>query len=262
MELSGVGQAGRADEIDVAAVARLLAEPARATMLTVLLDGRAHPASALADAAGISRPTASAHLQRLVAAGLVRVSAAGRHRYHSLAGPEVAHALEALAALAQPSPVVGLTRVAAARRLATARSCYDHLAGRAGVVLRDALLQHGVLVPAVPPDHDFRSGMDSLTEDGADRLRELGLDPEALTAGRRRLVRDCHDWTERIPHLAGALPAALLVAVHERGWLVRGTGRRIDVPEAGWEALRRWLRCEQSCHTLPTSSAHGPARRE
>lgn len=237
-------------EVDIAAVARLVGEPARAAMLTLLLDGRAHPAGALADAAGIGRPTATAHLQQLVAAGLVRVQAQGRHRYHRLAGPEVAHAVEALAAIAPRVPVRGLTPVGAARRLAYARTCYDHLAGRVGVLVRDALIEHRYLEASGPGPYDGRRDF-VVTGVGAGRLREIGVDADLLTRSRRILARDCLDWTERTPHLAGALPAALLVAAAERGWLVRAAGRRVGVPSSGWDALRGWLGCDPSCHPAP-----------
>ncbi|MFI5955944.1 ArsR/SmtB family transcription factor [Cryptosporangium sp. NPDC051539] len=226
-------------DVDVAFAARLFADPSRSAMLTLLLDGRAHPAGVLARAAGIGRPAASAHLKRLVEAGYVEVVRQGRHRYHRIARPEVALAVESLAVLAPRVAVRSLKQSRSARRLAAARTCYDHLAGRAGVRLRDALVDHGV----VDPDGPVPSA-------GAARLAELHIDPDALQRGRRALVRDCLDWTERRPHLAGALPAALLVTFVERGWMVRRDGRHVDVPDEGWAALSAWLGCTARCHAL------------
>lgn len=240
-------------DVDVAAVARLLAEPARAAMVTVLLDGGAHPAGALAKAAGIGRPAASAHLQQLVAAGIVHVRPAGRHRYHCLAGPDVARAVEALAAIAPPVPVPSLAQSNAARRLAAARTCYDHLAGGAGVLLRRALLDHKLLdlASARPEGEDAKSGSYVVTELGAVRLPEIGVDPAGLASRRRPLAFDCLDWTEHVPHLAGALPAALLAALSDRGWIIRRPNRHVDVPADGWAQLRAWLGCDTSCHPAP-----------
>jgi DNA-binding transcriptional ArsR family regulator len=244
-------------DVDVAAVARLIAEPARAAMLTVLLDAGAHPAGVLASAAGIGRPAASAHLQQLVAAGLVRVRPAGRHRYHELAGPEVAAALEALAAIAPPIPVRTLTQSNSARRLATARTCYDHLAGRAGIILRAALLDHHLLASeplsgAAASRIEDRGPAFAVTELGAARLLDLGVRVRELPR-RRAVARDCLDWTERTPHLAGALPAAALDAFIDRGWLIRRRGRHVDVPHHGWAQAQRWLGCGGGCHPHPAA---------
>ncbi|TQS42722.1 winged helix-turn-helix transcriptional regulator [Cryptosporangium phraense] len=230
-------------DVDVAFAARLLADPSRSAMLTLLLDGRAHPAGALARAAGIGRPAASAHLKQLVEAGYVEVVAQGRHRYHRIARPEVALAVESLALIAPPVPVRSLKQSTAARRLAAARTCYDHLAGRAGVRLRDALVDHGVVAAdnSVPPR-------------AAARLAELHIPLDALQRARRPLVRECLDWTERRPHLAGALPAALLDALVGRRWLVRGAGRHVEVGPSGWGEVLAWLGCPGPCHALTDPS--------
>ena len=183
-------------------------------MLHALLDGSERPAGELARAAGVSAATASGHLRRLVGAGLVGVRPCGRHRYYALSGPGVAAALEALALIA---PVVGVrslrqSRTAAA--LVEARSCYDHLAGRAGVSLRTTLLDIGAVEPDGARDH-------LLTARGRALLADLGVDGDQVARSRRMLARDCLDWTERRPHLAGALPAALLNRFLELGWLTR-----------------------------------------
>jgi DNA-binding transcriptional ArsR family regulator len=226
-------------DVDVARAAQLLADPSRAAMLTLLLDGRAYPAGALAQAAGIGRPAASAHLQKLIAAGLIEVDRQGRHRYHRITRAEVAQAVEALAAIAPPVPVRSLRQSTLARQLATARTCYDHLAGRAGVALRVTLLDHGVLT----------DGPLAVSEIGGGRLAALGVDTEALARERRPLVRDCLDWTERVPHLAGSLPAALLSAAAERGWVTRREGRAVDITATGWGALQAQLGCCENCHS-------------
>jgi DNA-binding transcriptional ArsR family regulator len=234
-------------DVDVAGTARLLADPSRAAILTLLLDGRAYPAAALAQAAGIGRPSASAHLQQLVAAGLVEVYRQGRHRYHRITRADVAHAIEALAAIAPPVPVRSLKQSNAARRLAAARTCYDHLAGRAGVALRNTLLDHGVLTLTAPAD-DGHNASFAISATGVERLATLGIDTVALTRDRRRLVRDCLDWTERLPHLAGALPAVLLAVMIDRGWVNRRAGRHIDITVAGWSHLQDQLGCSDTCH--------------
>lgn len=223
-------------DVDVAAAARLLADPSRSAMLTLLLDGLAHPAGELAQVADIGRPAASAHLKQLVAAGYLEVLQQGRHRYFRIARPEVATAVESLAAIAPSLPVRSLRQSTAARHLALARTCYDHLAGRAGVLLRDALLDHGLLDGTL------------VTPAGERVLTELGLDLTALAGHRRPLLRDCLDWTERRPHLAGSLAAGLLSAFSEQGWLARRTGRQVEV--TAWRKVQQWAGCSAGCHTL------------
>jgi DNA-binding transcriptional ArsR family regulator len=201
-------------DADVASVAALMGDRARCAMLTVLIDGSERPAGELAKAAGVSAATASGHLQRLVAGGLVTVRSSGRHRYYGLTGPLVAAAIEALSLISPPVEARSLRQSAAATAMAEARSCYDHLAGRAGIALRDTLLASGLL--SADGTRDFE-----LTDRGIRFLEELGLDPDPILRSRRMLARDCLDWTERKPHLAGALPAALLARFLELGWLDR-----------------------------------------
>jgi DNA-binding transcriptional ArsR family regulator len=234
-------------EVDLAGAARLLADPSRAAMLTLLLDGRAYPAGALAQAAGIGRPAASAHLQKLLAAGLIEVDRQGRHRYHRITRADVAQAIEALAAIAPPVPVRSLRQSTLARQLAAARTCYDHLAGRAGVALRCTLLDHGVLTLSTPAGEAQTTSF-AVSELGAQRLATLGVDTDALAHERRHLVRDCLDWTERLPHLAGALPTALFGAMVERDWVTRRTGRHIEIAATGWSRLQAQLGCSGTCH--------------
>jgi DNA-binding transcriptional ArsR family regulator len=214
-------------DADIAAVAAAIGHPARGAMLTALFGGRALPASELASAARVSRSTASAHLAQLVETGLVRVERQGRHRYHRLAGADVAEALETLATLAPPRPVRSLRDSDRARAERAARSCYDHVAGALGVALTDRLCEAGALE---------RSSLALLDPEP---LRALGVDVDTARAQRRPLTRSCLDWTERRPHLAGALGAAVLEALLAGGWVVRRPGgRALVLTPAGARGLR------------------------
>jgi DNA-binding transcriptional ArsR family regulator len=207
------------DGPDIARVAGLIGEPARAEMLTALLDGRALTASELAGTAGVSRPTASAHLARLVEARLLAVEAQGRHRYFRLADDEVAHALEALLGVAfrsRPTRLVTGPREPALRK---ARVCYDHLAGELAVMVWSGLQASGALASG-------REGL-GLSDGGAARFRALGVDVDAVARQRRVFCRPCLDWGERRDHLAGALGAALLQRLYELRWAARVKGSRV-----------------------------------
>jgi len=236
----------------LASLAALLAEPARAKMLLALVDGRALAASVLADEAGVAAPTASAHLGKLREAGLVEVERSGRHRYHRLASPQVAHALEALAALAPAEPIKSLRQHTRAAALRGARSCYDHLAGQLGVAVTAALLDRDALVPtdgithtgrragdplsAPVPSHPYRLG-----EHAGQVMAALGLDTAILTenGARRPLLRFCLDWSEQRHHLGGRLGAAVLTALLDQGWLSRTRRRRaLELTDVGVRELR------------------------
>jgi DNA-binding transcriptional ArsR family regulator len=221
-------------DADLATPARLMGEPARAAMLVALLDGRSLPASELAGIAGVRPPTASAHLAQLVEGGLVVDRRLGRHRYFALAGPEVADAVEALQRIAPRRPVGSYRQSATAARLAEARSCYDHLAGRVALRLADALVAEGAIAPleAGADGRILPAAGDSGTL--AARLRVH----EVESTGRRPAVRGCLDWTERRPHVAGRLGAHLLEAVLVEGWMSRVPGdRSLRVTDAGRAAL-------------------------
>jgi DNA-binding transcriptional ArsR family regulator len=229
-------------DADVALIAGLIGEPTRAAVLMALIDGRALAASTLAQEAGVAPSTVSGHLGRLTDAGLVQVEASGRNRYYRLAGAEVAETLESLARLAPPKPVRSLRQATRAHALRRARSCYDHLAGRLGVALTEALLERGDLVSerssndATDPilgagrAHAFH-----LTDSGAEHLVELGV--EVAPQSRRPLIRYCVDWSEQRPHLGGALGAGLLQMLFDRDWVTRGNGRAILTTPAGEAAL-------------------------
>lgn len=227
-------------ERDLASVAALFGDPGRAAMLAALAGGQALPAGELARRAKVHPSTATAHLRQLVEGGLVRVRVQGRHRYHELAGLQVAAALEALAQLAPPAPVRSLREDHRARARAEARTCYDHLAGRRGVELRDRLIMVGVLELTNDRDH-------SLTERGRKLLSEIGVDPDPLHASRRVFARSCIDWSSRRPHLAGALPAAITGRLIELGWLARTKDRTLRVAPDYDQCMNRWL-----------SNANGP----
>ncbi|MRG61784.1 helix-turn-helix domain-containing protein [Agromyces sp. CFH 90414] len=219
-------------DADLAAPAKLMGDPARAAMLTALLDGRSLPASDLAAIAGVAAPTASSHLAQLVEGGLVVATRSGRHRYFSLAGAEVARAVEALQAIAPRRPVTSYAGSRAAKRLAEARSCYDHLAGRLALDLADALVGEG----SIEPLGIGQPG--SLTDRPGPLAMRLGLDRVPPT-GKRPAVRGCLDWTERRPHLAGAVGAHMLGVLLADGLLVRDRDDRglTPTPEgAAWFA--------------------------
>lgn len=214
-------------------VARLLGDDSRAAMCTAMLDGRAWTVGELAAQAGIGKAAASEHVSRLAEAALVRTETCGRNKYVRLAGPHVAEALEALGTLAREDPPTSLGAARDRRRLAAARTCYDHLAGRLGVRVLDALVARRLL--------RVRPGLD-LTPDGRAWFHDVGVDVVRLEAARRPLLRDCLDLTERRPHLAGGLGAALLdVAVH-REWVRRSAhGRALEVTGRGERELEALL---------------------
>lgn len=225
-------------DADVAAVASLIGEPARANALLALADGRALPASTLAAEAGVAASTISGHLARLVTGGLVTVEPSGRHRYYRLASPEVAQAVEALARLAPARPVRSLRQATHATAIRRARTCYDHLAGRLGVALFDALVARRVLVaePAAGAGADPVLGAGralrlELTDAGRKRLEAFGVALSPPT--RRPLLRYCVDWSEQRPHLGGWLGAALLARVVELGWVAAAERRVLRLTAAG-----------------------------
>jgi DNA-binding transcriptional ArsR family regulator len=219
-------------DVDLAGTAALIADPSRAAMLDALLSGGRHSARELAAAARVAPSTATGHLDRLERGGLVVTERVGRRREVRLAGPEIGRALEALGAIAPPKEVTGLRAWRHGEALRDARSCYDHLAGRAGVALADALVAAGVVV--------LGDGGFALTPAGAGRLDGLGIDVEAVLGARRATARACLDWSERRPHVGGALGAALLDALLRRRWLTRpdAKGRVLRVTPSGREGLR------------------------
>jgi DNA-binding transcriptional ArsR family regulator len=213
----------------LAAAADLLAHPSRAAMVLALLDGREWAAGDLARVAGVAPPTAAAHLTRLVGGGLLAEERRGRNRWLRLAGPEVAALVEHLSVHAPPPRARGLRDGTALAAMTRARTCYDHLAGRLGVAITDALTTQ---------DDGF-----ALTPAGAAWLQDHGIDLAALRQSRRPLLRPCLDLTERRPHLAGGVGAAILSTALDRNWLTRiGTQRAVALTATGEQVLKRLLR--------------------
>jgi DNA-binding transcriptional ArsR family regulator len=219
-----------------AEVASLAGDPTRAGMLHALMDGRALTASELARVAGVTPQTASEHLARMAAADLVQVEKQGRHRYHRLATPAVAQMLKSIMRVAsgseamRPAPATGPRDSA----LRAARTCYDHLAGHLAVALTDSLVTHG----QVELTHD--AGL--VTDAGISLFERIGIDIVSLTVRRkatRVLCRPCLDWSERRPHLAGAVGAALCARSFEENWIRRiGSTRAVTVTPKGWRIFR------------------------
>lgn len=213
----------------IASVAALLGDPARANMLTALMDGRALTVSELATAAGIALPTASGHLSKLEAAGLLTAEKQGRHRYYRLSGGDVAQVLEGLMGLAQRTGAVRVRTGPNDPALRQARVCYDHLAGERGVELLGALADQQIVADRDNP---------LLTEKGRTFFAHFGIDTSNLASGRRPLCRACLDWSERRNHLGGALGAAILDTMLERGWVTRDEGRALAFNREGLKQFR------------------------
>jgi DNA-binding transcriptional ArsR family regulator len=222
------------DSSTLARVGAIVGDPGRARMLAALLDGRALTASELAAQAGVSAPTASGHLSKLIATGLVVMRREGRHRYHALASPEVAAMLETMTQVASTSAPGGEAVRVGPRdeALRAARTCYDHLAGRLAVDLTGAMVRRG----------QVEIGRDGglVTPGGIAFLEELGIDVAAAAGSRRTFCRTCLDWSERRPHLAGAVGAAILARCFALRWLRRREGTRaLAVTVGGEDGFRK-----------------------
>jgi DNA-binding transcriptional ArsR family regulator len=217
-----------AGDIDIAAAAALMADPSRAAVLMELTDGRALPPSELAEVAGVSRSTISEHLAKLEHAGFLTVEKGGRNRYFRLAGPEIATAVESLAALAPRFPVRSLKQSRRAGALGAARTCYGHLAGRLGVGITEAMLTRALM--------EREGEVFLLTDAGATWLQRLGI------TNPPRAGKACNDWSERRPHLAGRLGVALTGRLFELDWLQRTErAREVRVTPHGEVGLGREL---------------------
>jgi DNA-binding transcriptional ArsR family regulator len=218
-------------DADLASVGRTLGDEHRAAFLLALLGGEELPAGELASRTGASSSLASAHLAKLLDAGFIRARRQGRHRLYRISSVEVAEAIEGLLAITPAKPVKSLRSSKQAGALREARTCYDHLAGQLGVALTEALERQGVLEKA---DAGWQ-----VTDGGEIPLRELGIELRELRQVRRPLLRQCLDWTERRPHLAGALGAAIATRLLELGWIVRVPGSRaVAVTPVGARHLR------------------------
>jgi DNA-binding transcriptional ArsR family regulator len=227
-----------------AEIAALAGDPARAGMLHALMDGRALTASELACVAGVTPQTASGHLTRMTAAGLLSVVKQGRHRYHRLASPGVARMMESIMQVASDLEPPGKRFTLGPREMALrkARTCYDHLAGKLGVALADALTASGYA--------ELTSEAGLVTNAGMDFLGRLGVDLEALPTprtkrSRRILCRPCLDWSERRWHLAGAVGAAICAHSFADGWIRRVDGTRaVTITPKGLQVFREQFGAE------------------
>jgi len=234
-----------------AQVAALSGDPARASMLHALMDGRALTATELARAAGITPQSASSHLARMTTVGLLAVEKQGRHRYHRLATPSVARMIESIMQVAadlEPDRkrfTVGPSDMA----LRKARTCYDHFAGQLGVALADALVERGRI--------ELTSDAGLLTEAGVAFFGQIGIDIAPMLSRStkqpvRVLCRPCLDWSERRPHLAGSLGAALCAHSMQQAWTRRIQGTRaVDVTPKGWHVFREKFQVTVGPNTMP-----------
>ncbi len=244
----------------LAETAALFGDPARASMLTALLDGRALTAGELACAAGITPQTASGHLARLTQAGLLALERQGRHRYHRLASPAVAQLMESLMVVAAGNTVRCVTTGPRDRAMKRARTCYDHLAGELAVAMADRMVER--------EEVEWSADGGVLTPAGIGFLRGLGVDLDAAAARATKhgpvFCRPCLDWSERRPHIAGAVGAALCTCCLDRGWVRRMPGTRaVQITIAGMPALERAfdLRPCQDTIAASTTGWGGTSRR-
>ncbi|HEX4240180.1 MAG TPA: winged helix-turn-helix domain-containing protein [Steroidobacteraceae bacterium] len=216
----------------MAGIAALVGDPARASMLAALMDGRALTATELAAEAGVTPATASGHLGKLTGSRLVTPTAQGRHRYYRLASREVARMLEGIMVVAGEPLVRGRrTELRIDPDLRFARTCYDHLAGRLGVALTSSLVSRGAV--------ELRDGAGQVTPSGERLLADFGIASESALRSRRMYCRPCLDWSERRTHLAGVLGAALLERLLELRWIERSAaGRAVKVTSAGRRGLQ------------------------
>lgn len=221
---------------DIASVARLFGDNTRVTMLNVLVDGHAMAASQLALIAGVSQATASSHLAQMVEQGLLAVERSGRHVYYRLASADVAVAVEALAALAPIAAPTSLRASRALDALSEARTCYDHVAGRLGVALADALERRDLIRRSGDDGDDL-----AVNTRQWDSERPLGICCTELPPSGRPLIRPCLDWSERRNHVAGRLASMLCAQLFDLGWIIRPRQgeRAIQLTDAGTEGLRQ-----------------------
>lgn len=219
---------------NIAGIAALIGDPARANMLTALMSGRALTVSELAGEAGVTVQTASSHLSKLESGGLLRLRKQGRHKYVSLANDDVAHVIEGLMGLAVGAGQLRTRTGPKDAALRKARVCYNHLAGEMGTQLYDALLARGYIAT---------SGDDlSLTPAGRAHVAAFGIDLPGLTAKRTPLCRECLDWSERRSHLAGSLGRAVLSRIEQLGWARRTAETRVVAfTKLGEAQFERWI---------------------
>ena len=218
-------------EPDLSTVAALIGDPTRAIMLSALLGGQSLPASELAYRAHITAQTASSHLGKLVDGGLLTMQRTGRHHYYQLKNAEVAHLLEALAVVAPPPRVKSQGESEALKALHLARTCYDHLAGKLGVAVTQALLDQNFITL---DEADYK-----VTAEGSQWLAAWDIDESQLHKGRRKFACTCLDWSERRYHVAGALGSSVAAKFFEKGWVARVKGTRaLRITDSGRKGLK------------------------
>jgi len=219
----------------VSRIAAAIGEPARVRMLHALLDGHARTSTELAVVAEVSPSTASVHLHRLERESLIAVYKQGKHRYYSLSGREVANALEALNVVAGKPAAKFVPSTPT--QLLLARTCYDHIAGRLGVAVHNQFQQMRWLVLVPNGEKTYEISLE-----GAKKLRRLGIDVDSLRALRRKLAYPCVDWSERQPHIGGALGAALLAAFNRKKWIARELdSRALNITRLGQREMMHVL---------------------
>ncbi len=218
-------------EPDISSLAALIGEPARGRILFALLDGRSLPATELAQRSGITCQTTSSHLAKLVEGELLQVIPQGRHRYYRIANARVAELLESMARFAPRKETDGSKLKSP---IQIARTCYNHLAGRLGVRITEAIVGRGLLREV---GRDYQ-----ITKKGAQWFSDFGIDIGALRKSGRVFARQCLDWSERRNHLAGALGSVLAEQIFERGWIERvRENRAVRITELGHLELKRQL---------------------
>lgn len=216
---------------DISHVAGLLSDPSRSAMLISLLDGRPQTATELAQRAKITPQTASLHLSKLVSGHLISKEVQGKYHYFRLTDPNVAHAIESLIAISPPSKIYSLREADEDNALRKARTCYDHLAGRLGINLAESIVRKGYI--------DISNENYRVTDDGKKFFSDFGIDFVKLKRRRRKFIHPCLDWSERTPHIGGALGAALLDRITELGWIDKKASQRaVRVTELGKEGFR------------------------
>jgi DNA-binding transcriptional ArsR family regulator len=226
----------------IAQVAALVGDPARANMLSALMDGRTLTATELAYVSGVAPQTASGHLAKLSDAGLLALEKQGRRRYFRLASPLVARMLEGLMVLAQEGPARQRNLWRGGETLRHARTCYDHMAGRVAVAIADRLVQRSFILL------DEDGGQ--LTDAGRSFFDDSGIDLH-LASTRRMFCRPCLDWSERRPHLAGAVGAALARRLMDNRWIARKRdSRALTITPPGWSGIERAFGCSLHDHTV------------
>ncbi|WP_339184321.1 winged helix-turn-helix domain-containing protein [Oceanobacillus sp. FSL W7-1293] len=223
---------------DFSYVAKLMADSSRAAMLEALLDLDGLPASELAKRANVSLQTASSHLAKLVEGNLLRVEKHGRHRYFRIANAEVAQAIEMLTVIAPSAQVNSLKDFSRSEKIQIARTCYDHLAGKLGVLITETLVEKEYVVE----DQDVFI----VTKAGEEFFNSFKIDLNSLRQKRRHFARKCLDWSERRYHLAGALGNAILLQLFDLGWIERLPGRAVKVTDTGIKGLEESLGIDTS----------------